>query len=136
MSVRLRYKLDMAVSSTANEEKDLGHPICEVVVDSQGEGGVFKTKLAGGAVDQEIKLDNIASAKFLALRVTPVSENETMDSVKVRLNAIGGEEIEIKPLSGAREAHFLISSAGITALYVTNVSSSVAVAVTVVMAGD
>ena len=136
MTVRLRYKLDIAVSSNSNEDKDLGHPVSEVVVDSQGEGGVFKTTLPASATDQEIKLDNIADAKFLALRVATVSAQDTLPTISVKRNAVGGEAVDIAPLSGASEAHFLITTTGLTALYATNPDASVSVELTVVMAGD
>jgi hypothetical protein len=136
MPVRLRYSIDIAVSSNSNEDKDLGHPVSEVVVDSQGEGGVFKTVLPASATDQEIKLDNIADAKFLAIKTTTVNAQDTLPTISVKKNAIGGEAIDIAPLSGAKEGHFLLTTTGLTALYATNPDASVNVEMTVVMAGD
>lgn len=136
MTVRLRYKLDIAVSSNANEDQDLGHPVSEVVVDSQGEGGVFKTVLPANTPDQEIKLDNIADCKFIALRVKTVSAQETLPTISIKKNGVGGEAIDIAPLSTAKESHFLLTTTGLTSLYATNADPTVSVEITVVMAGD
>jgi hypothetical protein len=137
MSVRVRYGLKVQVSSTSSEDKDLGNLSFEVVTDSLGEGGTRKFTLAGGATDVAIDLGNVSSAKLILVRTAPKDPNETLPEVRLRLNSVVGEEISVSPIaSSVKEAHGLLSSTGITALYATNSSASVEVELTVAVAGD
>jgi hypothetical protein len=136
MTVRIRYRVENAISSSSAEEKDLGDTKFEVVNDDQGEGGIQRFKLAAGATDTLVCIDNIASVKFLAIRTAPRDPNNALPEVKIRLNSITGEEIRICPLGTLKEANFLITTCGITSLYMTNTSSTVDVDVTLAAAGD
>lgn len=134
MSVRLRYKVTAAVSSSSAEENDLGNSKFEIVDDTPSEGGSWKTTVAPATTDV-IDLDNIASAKFLSLRFAPKDPTLTLTAVGVILN--GGPALQVQPLGAAKEAHFLISSAGITSLSLANTAvGAVAVDVTICVAGD
>ena len=134
MSVRLRYKVSVAVSSTSAEENDLGNSKFEIVDDTPSEGGSWKTTVAALATDV-IDLDNIASAKFLTLRMAPKDPTQTMLAIGVSLN--GGPALMVVPVGAAKEAHFLISSAGITSLSLANTQvGAVPVDVTIGVAGD
>jgi hypothetical protein len=136
MTVRLVYTVTVTVSSTSSGEKDLGNVSYKVTCDTQGEGGSRKIVLAAGETNIEISLGNIMSAKFLLIRTNAKDPTLTLPTINVRKNAIGGEVIPVAPLSGAKEAHLLLTTSGITSLYATNPSSTVDVEVTVLAAGD
>jgi hypothetical protein len=136
MSIRLRYKLSVAVSSSQAEENDLGNTKYEVVSDSANEGGVWKTTVAAAAT-VTLNLDNIASAKFLMLRFTPKDPTLVMTALVLTLN---GTIVlpPINPVGAAQdEAIFMISTSGITAVQIANTDvAAVAVDVIVGVAGD
>ena len=135
MSVRLRFKLYAAVSSTSAEENDLGKVLGEVCDDSQSEGGAWKTTVAAAAVNVALPLDSIASAKFLAVKATPKDPTQTMTQVDIILN--GTITIPLFPIGTSKEALFMVSSAGITSLAVTNNQpSAVPVDLVIVVGGD
>jgi hypothetical protein len=135
MSVRVRYRLDAAISSSSAESKDLGNGSYEVVDDSQGEGGSRKITLPGSATDVAISLCDVADAKFFLLRVTPKDQNDDAHEVKIRLNSPTGDEISVKPLGTTKEAYFMVTTTGLTALYATNTGST-DMSLTVFVAGD
>jgi hypothetical protein len=136
MTVRLVYTITVSISSTSAGEKDLGNPSFKVTNDAQGEGGAQKATLSAGATDVPLSLGNVSSAKFLLIKTNAKDPTLTLPTINVRKNAIGGEVIPVVPLSGAKEAHMLLTTSAITSLYATNPSSTVDVEVTVLAAGD
>ena len=132
--VRLRFKVEVAVSSTTAEDRDLGNISAELVCDSQGEGGSWKTKVVAGASDVQIQLPNVASATFLFLKTTAVSANDTPVSLTFKRETVGGEAFVVAPLSSTREGFWLATS-GLTALYCSN-AGAVDMEVIVFTAGD
>ncbi len=134
MTVRLRYKMEVSVSSTSAEDKDLGNVKVDVCADDTSEGGCWKTTVAAAATET-LDLDNIASATFLALRIAPKDPTQTMTAVTVTIN--GGAAFALLPVGAAKEAHLMLSSTGITSVTVANTQpSAVALDVTVSVAGD
>ncbi len=120
MPVRIRYHINIQISSTTAEEKDLANASLEVVTDSFGEGGVRKFTVIAGATDLQIGLDNVANTQFLAIRTN--SKDPTLDPVQlsVKRNTTGNEAIPITPMPTTKEGHLLISTTGLTALFVSN----------------
>lgn len=135
MTVRVRYSLTAAISSTTAEYKDLGNGSFEVVDDSQGEGGSRKVTLPGSATDVSIGMCDIADAKLFVLRITPKDPNDDCHEVKIRFNDPAGDEISIKPLGTGKEGYFLLTTTGLTALYATNTGST-DMSLTLFVAGD
>lgn len=135
MSVRIRYHLEVSLSSTNAEAEDLGHLVCEVVADTQGKGGVFKTVLAAGATDVPLCLDNIGATRFLLLRTNTVDPTLALPSVMIRRNLITAEQIEMAPLAGAKEAHLVLLNSSLATIFASNTGMA-AVELTVAMAGD
>jgi len=135
MSVRVRYSLTAAVSSSTSENKDLGDGSFEVVDDSQGEGGARKITLPGSAVDVLVNLCDVTDAKFFLLRATPKDANNDCHEVKIRLNSPTGDEIPIKPLGTGKEAYLMMTTDGLSSLYVTNTGST-DMSLTLFVAGD
>lgn len=135
MAVRVRYQIKTQLSSDpTNETHDLGNLNREVVDDQQGEAGVRSTVLASGAADEAIDMCGIADSKFLHVITRPVDPLDTPAEVRLKING-GSEEIGILPIGTSKEGHFLISSAGITALTASN-PGAVDMKLTVAAAGD
>jgi hypothetical protein len=122
MAMRFRYKLFLGVSGSSAEEQDFGKPTVEQFSDSFNEGGSWRVKLSAGAVNQQIFLLNIATAKFLAIRTTPTDINQDPISIRIRRNTTVAEEIEIAPFPGTtnKEGLFVLTTNGLTALYASN----------------
>jgi hypothetical protein len=135
MTVRVRYKIEATVSSTSAEEKDLANQKWEVVCDSLGEGGSWKTVLAAGETDIQLYLGNITSAKLVIVRTNAKDPTQTPNEIILRKDAPSGEPLTVTPLTDAKEGHFLFSADDISALYATN-SGAVDMEVTCVAVGD
>jgi len=135
MSVRVRYGLTAAISSTTAESKDLGDGSFEVVDDSLGEGGARKITLPGSAVDVAISMCDVADAKFLAIRVEPKDPNDDAHRVNFRLNSPTGDEIPIIPLGSDKEAYLMMTTTGLVSLYATNTGAT-DMSLTLFVAGD
>lgn len=135
MPVRVRAKVDTAISSTTAEEKDLGNKKYEVISDGLGEGGTWKTRINAGTTDLEVTLRDVTTASLLAISTNAVDPNQTPSSIGVKKNSAGGEETLIAPLSGTSQGLFLVTTTGLTALYVSN-SGSVDMELIITVAGD
>ena len=135
MSVRVRYTLKAAISSTSAEEKDLGNLAFEVVTDSLGEGGTRKFTIAAGAVDVEVTLGNISSAKFVILRSVSKDPTLIVGELRYRRNTLVADQTPLVPLGEQKEAHALLTTSSLTGLFVSNVGT-VDAELTVGVAGD
>jgi hypothetical protein len=135
MPVRVRYKIEVAISSTSAEEKDLGNVKWEIVTDKQGEGGGWKTLIAAGATDIQIPIDSIADVRLLVLRTTVKDPNQAPSDILIRRNLITAEQIQITPLQDIKEGHFLLSTEGLTALFASN-PGAVDMEMTILACGD
>lgn len=135
MTVRVRYKLEIAISSTQSEERDLGNGKYEIVVDSQGEGGCWKITLPPAAVNTPIQLPNVTTAKFIVVRTTPKNPNQTPSEVRLRRETVLGEEIVVKSLTTSKEAYFVLTTDSLTALFASN-PGTVEMDLTLFVAGD
>ena len=124
MPVRVRYELRVAISSTSSEEKDLGNIKRELVTDREGEGGAWKTLLAGGATDVQIPLDSVAEVHLLGIITAPKDPNQDPSNVLVRFNSITGEQRTIAPLADCKEAIMFFTTDGITSLHASNAGST------------
>lgn len=120
MSIRIRYAVIGAGSSTTAEEKDLGNSKWEIVSDGLTKGGTWVTTLAAGATDVQLQIDNLSSINLLVIRSMANDPNDTPVGITVKRNNNGGEAIPIAPLSGTEEGHLVLSTTGLTALYASN----------------
>lgn len=136
MAVRVRYKLDTSVSSSSAEERNLANTSFSVVNDALGEGGSWMTTLAGAATDQQLFIPNIADVKLLVVRTTSKDPTLPLPSVTIKKNSALGEAITLVPLSGSKEALFMITTSGLTSLFATNGSATTVVNVLVIASGD
>jgi hypothetical protein len=135
MAVRVRYRIEVGVSSTTAEDKDLGNHSYLVIADGASDGGSRKVSLAAGATDVLVSMNEISTAKFIAVRTNAVNVNDTPGTIELKKNGVGGEVIEIVPMTGASSGHLLLSTDSVTALYASN-PGTVAMEITVVIAGD
>lgn len=135
MAIRIRLGVNVAISSTTAEDKDLGYSQYEIVSDAQNEGGNWKTRLAAGAVNIQAQLGNIASVKFLSIKTTVANPLDTPGLVQVRKDSPSGEIITVTPLTDTKEGHLIITTSGITAIYLSN-PGTVDMDVTIAAAGD
>lgn len=134
MAIRLRYRVETSVSSSPADLKDLGNVCMDVMTDAPSEGGVWKTRILHGAT-VTLPLDSISSAVFLMLRVVASDPTETLTPVNVTLN--GTATLSLAPVSGAKEANFLMSAESLTSLQISNTATgAVDVDVTIGTAGD
>lgn len=136
MAVRIRYKITAYVSSTTAEDKDLANQCWEVMTDTQGEGGSWKSTLQPGDTDIPIRLGNLAIAKILIIRTTAKDPTQVPSPITFKRGTTGGEAIIVQPVGDAKEGHFLLATDSLTALFATNLIGGVPMEVTVIAAGD
>lgn len=136
MAVRVRYKITTFVSSTTAEDKDLANQSWEIVTDTQGEGGSWKSTLQPGDTNIPILLGNLAIARVLIIRTTAVDPTQTPTAIVFRRETTSGEAITVLPLGDAKEGHLLLSTDSLTALFATNSGGGVPMSITVIAAGD
>jgi hypothetical protein len=134
MSVRVRYIVQAAVSSTSAEERDLGNVNWQIVTDQEAKGGTWKTKLPAGSSNVQLQIDNISTIQLIIVRVLPSDPNNPPGYINLTKNSPTGEVILVKPLGDAQEAHMLLSTDSVTSLYASN-PGAYDLDVTVVAAG-
>lgn len=135
MTIRARIKVETAISSSTAEERDLGYRKIEVVTDGLGEGGTWKTKLPASTTNLEVSLRDVEEGALVVISSNSVSPNDTPATVTIKRNSTAGEDIDLVPLSGTKSAHFLLTTAGLTAIYATN-ESTVDMELTITICGD
>jgi hypothetical protein len=136
MPIRLRQSATIKVSSNNQTETgDLGSLAWEALTDGLGEGGTWKTLVPASTTDLEIHLDNIATVNFLAIQTQVKDPTQTAVSLDFKRETVGGEVFTVAPLSGSKTGHFMMTTSGLTALFVSN-SGSVDMEVIIVIAGD
>jgi hypothetical protein len=90
MSVRVRYKISAFVSSTTAEDKDLANQQWEILNDTQGEGGSWKTTIQPGDTNVPIRLGNLATARLLIVRTNAKDPTQILNAVTLRKNTASG----------------------------------------------
>lgn len=131
---RLRYKLHLSASSSDQEERDICNPTYEVYTDSMGEIGSAKYLIANGAALEPLAFPQVADAKFLLIRTSVKDPTATAASLDFRKNSPTGEVFTVAPFPGSAEGIFMMSTTGLTSLYVSNAGSDMYVQI--VVAGD
>jgi hypothetical protein len=135
MPVRVRLRIDAAISSTSVEEKDLGNKHYEIVADSQNEGGTWKTRVPAGAVDLNVTLRDVTTGRLLVAATNTVDPNASPGSITLKRNNIAAEAIEIAPMSGTKQGLLALTTNGLTAVFVSN-PGTVDMEITFSVAGD
>ncbi len=122
MPVTVRYGITVAVSSTSAEEKDLANGAYQVVTNNLIDGGSWKETIPAGTIDQPLTLVNVNDVNLIVIRTNSKDPTQTPGEIRIRRNLITAEQISIIPLSGTPEGHMLLSTDGLTSLYVTNLA--------------
>lgn len=135
MTVRARYSVAAAMSSTSAEDRDLGNVKYEVVTDMPDKGGTWKTTLVGSATDVQLYMDNITTVKLIIIKTYPTDPNQVPGDILIRKNSISGEQILIRPLPSGKEGHFLLSTDSVTSIYASN-AGTVSMDLTLTVAGS
>lgn len=133
--VRVRVQAQVSVSSTSQEEKDLGNQAVGFVNDAQNEGGTWQTVLDAGATDVPLQLTGVQVCRLLLVRTVPVDRTLPSSDVILRKNNIAGEAIRVRPLHSNGEGVFLLTTDSITELYASNPGTS-NMKLILVVAGD
>lgn len=139
MAVRLTYGLNLGISSTENEERDLGDRNFQVASDDLEQGGSWKVTLPKSTTDKPIALANITEVRLLCLRTTAKDPTLPCPVVGMKVNSTGGSALPIRPIGdgdNAKEGILIMSTEGITSLYLTNADTATDVEVIVSVAGD
>jgi hypothetical protein len=134
MTIRIRFRQGVAVSSSIAEEKDLGNSESQIVVDTLGEGGAMRFTIPASAVDLNVQHPQVATAKYLYLRAVSKDPANPPVELMVKRNGSGNTAWPLTPVDG-KEAVMQVSTSGLTSLLVSN-PGSVAMDLTVAMAGD
>ena len=118
MSIRVKFKVDLSLSETTAEGKELGLTApWSGTNDLQDDGGTWRRKVVAGAIDVLIDLNGLANGRLIAIK----SNKE----ITVKKNATTGEAWTIRPLgTGALDGVMVITTDGVTALYVTNAGTA------------
>ncbi len=139
MSVRVRFKFVLSISSDSNESKDLGMLTSEVVSDALNEGGAWKTVIEKETSDQLLNMPNIEEISFLAIRTTSIDPTLSPVDIIIKKDSTGGEEITISPLgptsTNPKEGWMIITTSGVTAIYASNESTTTDMNITVFACG-
>lgn len=125
--MRLKTKFQSFMSSTTAGEKDLGNedPAGFSTDDSMSEAGTHRYVIADSTSNQNVTPAVLAEVKYIFLK--------TNRKITVRLN--GAHSVVVDVLDGFDFGYFMVTTASVTAIDVTNASGSSA-AVTVQTAGD
>lgn len=134
MSVRVRYSIMCAISSTPAEERDLGNVNWQIVTDMEMKGGTWKTVVPTGSSAIQLQIDNISTIQLLIVRTVANNQNMAPGDVTLNLNSPTGPAVLIQPLGDAQEGHLVMSTDGLTAVYASN-SSGVDMALTIIASG-
>lgn len=134
--MRTRIQLKLGLSSDAFEHRDLGNMDVDIVGDDFGEGGVQKIRVAASATNLSVMHQSVASGKFVAIRTYTVDPTQVATPLTVRLNSPSGEPITINPVGTTKQGFFMLSAEGLTGVYLSNPSSTVAMWAVVSTVGD
>lgn len=128
MGIRVTLEVLVQLSENTQELKELGKsPPWRGTCDLLDEGGTWRQRIAAGASNVAIDLNGIATGRLLAIK-----SNQT---ITVKKNASGGEPWTIRAMgTGALDGIFLITTDGITSLYLSN-AGSLPAEVTISLAG-
>lgn len=132
--VRLRYDVEVGISSSTAEQKDLGNPKYEVYTDDFDESSSARVVLAAAASDVAIPLGVISDGAFLMVRTAVKNPSQLAGNVTAKLNGTGTDAITIAPYN-SKEGLFMLTTTGLTSLHLSN-PGSVEMIATVYCVGD
>ena len=128
MAVRIRLDIKVTISENPSEANELGRTTPWVGVNDQQEnGGSWTQTIAAGVVDLPVDLNGLADGTLIAIK--------TDQAIDIKKNAASGEAWTVRPLGvGALDGFFIVSTTGVTSLFVSNSGGKDAI-VTFMVAG-
>ena len=133
--VRTQLSINASVSSNTAGHKDLGNVNVSVLIDSLNEGGSQKFLLPAATTDKLITLDDLAECRMIFVKTQPRDPNQVPVSIDLKRNADTAEPITITPLATKTAGVFLLSTEGLTSIYLTN-AGTVDMDITMLVVGD
>lgn len=117
MAIRVKFELDLQISENSKGQKELGKTApWSGTNDQQDNGGSWRQRLEAGSTDVLIDLNGLATGRMIAIK----SDQE----ISVKKNSAVGEAWLITPMgTGASDGIFVITTDGVTSLYVSNAGS-------------
>lgn len=134
--MRLRLRVQAFVSTSTAEENDVAGVDRGLVSDDFQEGGAVRVRVAGGATNLAVALPAVANAGFVLIRTEAVDDTLAPVPLTVRLNDPTADPITIEPIGTDRRGFFLVTTDGVTAIYLSNADPVVAMYAHVVSVGD
>lgn len=128
MSIRINYNIEVSLSESLYQIKELGQTTpWKGVNDQCDDGGTWRRTIVAGAVNVAIDINGLANGRLIAVKTTA--------AITLKRNVTGDTGWPIRPLGvGATDGIFICSTDGLTSLYVSN-SGTVDAEVTFVVAG-
>lgn len=117
MSVRVYFEIELSVSEDTLGQNELGKtPPWKGKTDVLDNGGTWRQRVLAGATDVAVDLNGLSNANLVAIKTT--------QEISIKKNSAGGEEWIIKPLgTGATDGVFMVTTDGVTSLYISNAGS-------------
>jgi len=128
MSIRANFNIDLSLSETTLEQKELGMtPPWVGTNDQLDDGGTFRRKITAGSTDVAVPLLGLSNGRLLAIKTT--------QQISFKKNSTAGEPWIVRPLGvGALDGIFLTTTDAITSIYITN-SGTLDAEVTIAVGG-
>lgn len=129
MAIRVTFEVLLQLSENTTEGKELGKTApWRGKNDQQDNGGTFLQRIPAGSTDVSIDLNGLSNGTILGIK--------SSQEISVKKNSALGEAWTIKPLgTGALDGVFIVTTDGVTSLFVTN-AGSLDADVTFAFAGD
>jgi len=117
MAIRVKFEIDLQVSENAQGQKELGKTAPWTGTNDQMDnGGTWRQRIDAGDTDVLVDINGLANARMIAIK--------SSEEISVKKNSAGGEAWTITPLgTGATDGVFVVTTDGVTALYLTNAGS-------------
>jgi len=141
MSLHLLSKIEFALSSTGNQERDRANLAKEITMATANEGGNWHRIVLASITDLELEMPGISDAKFLAILTklhvpTPAPDpSESPVALQFKLNGVGNTPFLVAPDDDGLGV-FVISTSALASLHVTNPDAAVGMEVTWLAVGD
>lgn len=117
MGIRVKFEVQLQLSETTQEGKELGRtPPWSGTNDQQDNGGTWRQRLDAGATDVEVDLNGLANGRLIAMKCD--------QEISFKKDSAAGEPWTLRPLgTGSLDGVFLLTTTGVTKLYLTNAGS-------------
>lgn len=127
MAIRVNFEAKLEISETTGEGKELGKADWNGKNDEQQNGGSFLQTIVAGSTDVLVDLNGLSDGALVGIK--------TDQEISIKKNSAAGEAWTVKPLGvGALSGIFIVTTTGVSSLYVSN-SGSLDAEVTFVFAG-